>query len=117
MKYELTCINCPMGCTISAQYDGVEVSDIEGYTCKRGMEYAKTEITAPVRTVTALAQVYGTSEPVSVKTAMPVDKNRVQDVVNEIKKTVNIRPIHIGDVIVYDVCGTGVNVIATEEFI
>ena len=25
MKYELTCINCPMGCRITADYDGKEV--------------------------------------------------------------------------------------------
>lgn len=115
MKYELTCINCPMGCRVSARYDGKEVTEIEGYTCKRGMEYAKSEITAPVRMVTALVHIYGTSEPLSVKTSKPIDKNRIGDVLAEIKKTVTFRPIHIGDVIVPDVCGTGADIIATEE--
>lgn len=117
MKYELTCINCPMGCHITAAYDGKEVTDIEGYTCRRGLEYAKTEIVAPVRTVTALVRVCGSDAPVSVKTSRPVGKAKIGEVLAEIKKASAMPPIHIGDVILPDVCGTGADIIATQEVI
>ena len=115
MKYELTCINCPMGCLITADYDGKEVTNIEGYTCARGKNYAVTEITDPTRMVTALVGVEGTHVPLSVKTERAIRKPLVFDALAEIRKTEVTPPIHIGDVVIKDVCGSGVNVIATEN--
>lgn len=115
MKYELTCINCPMGCSISAEFDGKQVTNIEGYTCKRGLEYAKTEITAPTRMVTALVRIYGSNEPLSVKTSEPVEKAKIKEVLAAVRRAVTARPVHIGDVIIPNVCGTGADIIATEE--
>ena len=86
MKYELTCINCPMGCRITADYDG-----------------------------TALVGVEGTHVPLSVKTQTPIRKPLIFDALSEIRKTVVVPPVHIGDVVISDVCGSGVNVIATEN--
>ena len=79
------------------------------------MEYAKSEITAPVRMVTALVRVYGTTEPLPVKTSIPIGKNRIQDVLSRIAEAVTVRPVHIGDVIVENVCDTGADIIATAE--
>lgn len=115
MMYELTCINCPMGCRITAEYDGKEVTNIQGYTCARGKAYAQTEITNPTRMVTALCRIDGTEEPLCVKTSQPVEKTKIFDVLAELKKAVAIRPVHIGDVVIENVCNTGANIIATEE--
>lgn len=115
MTYELTCINCPMGCRITADYDGKEVTNIQGYTCVRGKSYAQTEITNPTRMVTALCRIHGCVEPVSVKTSAPVEKAKINEVLAAIKDAVAVRPIHIGEVIIKDVCGTGSDIIATAE--
>lgn len=115
MTYELTCINCPMGCGITAEYDGKEVTNIQGYTCARGKAYAQTEITNPTRMVTALCRIYGTEEPLCVKTNRPVEKSKIFEVLEALKKTVVVRPVHIGDVVIENVCNTGANIIATEE--
>ena len=115
MKYELTCINCPMGCRITADYDGQEVTNIQGFTCARGKAYAQTEITDPTRMVTALVGVAGTHAPLSVKTQSPIRKPLIFDALQEIRKTVVNPPVHIGDVVIANVCGSGVNVIATEN--
>ena len=115
MKYELTCINCPIGCRITADYDGNEVTNIEGYTCKRGLDYAKTEITDPTRMVTALVGVKGSHVPLSVKTKSAIRKPLIFDALAEIRKTVVKKPVHIGDVVIHDVCGSGVDVVATEN--
>ena len=115
MKYELTCINCPMGCRITAEYDGKEVTDIRGFTCARGKAYAQTEITDPTRMVTALAAVAGTHVPLSVKTRSPIRKPLIFDALRVIRKTTVQPPIRIGDVVIENICGSGVNVIATEN--
>ena len=112
MKYELTCINCPMGCRITADYDGQEVTNIQGFTCVRGKAYAQTEITDPTRMVTALVGVAGTHVPLSVKTQRPIRKPLIFDALQAIRGTTVTPPVHIGDVVIENVCGSGVNVIA-----
>ena len=42
MIKKITCIVCPNGCEIEIDGD-----NIRGYTCKRGLEYAKNELLAP----------------------------------------------------------------------
>ena len=115
MKYELTCINCPMGCRITADYDGKEVTNIQGFTCARGKAYAQTEITDPTRMVTALVHVAGTHVPLSVKTQSPIRKPLIFDALKMIGETVVQPPVRIGDVVIENICGSGVNVIATEN--
>lgn len=115
MKYELTCINCPMGCRITADYDGKEVTNIQGFTCARGKAYAQTEITDPTRMVTALVGVEGTHAPLSVKTQTPIRKLLIFDALQTIRKITVKPPIRIGDVVIENICGSGVNVIATEN--
>ena len=115
MKYELTCINCPMGCRITADYDGREVTDIQGYTCARGKAYAQSEITDPTRMVTALVGVEGKHVPLSVKTQAPIRKPLIFDALQVIRETTVRPPIHIGDVVIENIGGSGVNVIATEN--
>lgn len=115
MKYELTCINCPMGCRITADYDGREVTDIQGYTCARGKAYAQSEITDPTRMVTALVGVEGKHVPLSVKTQAPIRKPLIIDALQVIRETTVRPPIHIGDVVIENICGSGINVIATEN--
>lgn len=65
--------------------------------------------------VTALCRIYGTDEPLCVKTSQPVEKAKIFEVLAALKEAVVIRPVHIGDVVIENVCGTGANIIATEE--
>ena len=104
-----------MGCHITAEYDGQDVTDIEGYTCARGKAYAKTEITDPTRMVTALVGVEGSRIPLSVKTSSPIRKALVFPALDEIRNTTVKSPIHIGDVVIQNICDSGVDVIATQN--
>ncbi|MBR1393762.1 MAG: DUF1667 domain-containing protein [Ruminococcus sp.] len=112
MTRELTCIGCPMGCPITVELEGGEIKSITGYTCNIGKNYAMSEVTAPTRTVTTTAlNVH--AQPISCKTAGAIPKEKIFDVVAAIKDTTVPSPIYIGDVILSDVCGTGVDVVAT----
>lgn len=113
-----TCICCPLGCRLTvmlAQGDaGLDTIGVVGYKCKRGKDYARQEATHPVRMVTAAVLVEGRLCPVSVKTERPVPKNRIMQVAAALSEACVAPPVHAGDVVLADVCGTGVDVIATK---
>lgn len=112
---ELTCINCPMGCRITVKMEGSEVLSVEGNTCKRGDAYARTEVTAPVRTVTTTIRVEGGSvDRISCKTQAPVPKEKIFEVMDEINRSSCSAPVKTGDVLIEDCSGTGVAVVATK---
>lgn len=113
---KLVCIQCPIGCNLTVTLDGGEVLKVEGQTCKRGEIYAKKEVTAPTRTVTSTVKLVGGNLPViSVKTAADIPKEKIFDCMSEINKAVAYSPIKIGDIIIENVCGTSVNVVATSK--
>ena len=111
-----TCICCPLGCRIEVALDeNGQVSEVSGYTCKRGADYAAQEAVAPERMVTAVLCVSGCLEPVSVKTQRPVPKAAMKDVLAAVAALRLDAPVAAGDVLTEDVCGTGVAVVATKS--
>ena len=111
-----TCICCPLGCRIEVALDeNGQVSEVSGYTCKRGADYAAQEAVAPERMVTAVLCVSGCLEPVSVKTQRPVPKAAMKDVLAAVAALRLAAPVAAGDVLIEDVCGTGVAVVATKR--
>ena len=111
-----TCICCPLGCRIEVALDeNGQVSEVSGYTCKRGADYAAQEAVAPERMVTAVLCVSGCLEPVSVKTPRPVPKAAMKDVLAAVAALRLDAPVAAGDVLIEDVCGTGVAVVATKS--
>ena len=115
-KRELTCIGCPLGCQITVTMENGEVKDVAGYTCARGEKYAREEVTNPTRIVTSIVRVEGGDlAAVSVKTKDVIPKGKIFDILAEIKPVIVKAPVKIGDVIVPDVAGTGVDIVATKN--
>lgn len=115
-KRNLTCIGCPLGCTIMASPIADETYEITGYTCKRGLEYARKELTRPERTVTSTVRVSGgAANVVSVRTAADVPKDAIWDVMKAINSLTVPAPVQIGDILLTDVAGTGVALTATKS--
>ena len=79
---ELTCIVCPMGCTLTVTQDEEgKILSVTGNTCPKGAEYAINECTNPLRTVTSTVRVSNRKDTmVSVKTAAPVPKGKMMEV-------------------------------------
>ena len=112
----LTCIGCPLGCSITVRMEGGSVISVEGNTCKRGDDYARKEVTNPTRIVTTTVRVSGGSEAmVSVKTKSDIPKDKIFDCVRALKDVKVEAPVHIGDVICKDIAGTGVDIVATKN--
>ena len=114
-KKEFVCIGCPLGCNITVETDGAEIKSITGNTCPRGADYVTKELTDPRRIVTSLVRVQGGEMPVvSVKTASDIPKGKIVECIRTLKKIELQAPIHMGDVDAENVCGTGINVVATR---
>ena len=115
-KRELTCIGCPLGCQITVTMENGEVKDVAGYTCARGEKYAREEVTNPTRIVTSIVRVEGGDlAAVSVKTKDVIPKGKIFDILAEIRPVIVKAPVKIGDVIVPNVAGTGVDIVATKN--
>lgn len=113
---ELICINCPLGCSLTVTMENNEVKKVEGNTCKKGESYGKKEVTNPTRIVTSSVRVCGGSLPVvSVKTAFDIPKGKIADCARALKSVTVTAPVHIGDVVLKDVSGTGVDIVATKN--
>ena len=115
----LTCIGCPLGCQIEVMMgDDGEILLVTGNTCARGESYARKEVTAPTRIVTSSVRVYGSrtgERMVSLKTASDMPKDRIMDVIRDLRGVAVPCPVRIGDVLFRDVAGTGVDMIATKN--
>ena len=97
---ELICIVCPKGCHL--QVDEQNDYQVFGNSCPRGAEYGKNELLHPTRVLTSIVKVTGGNH--HIEKAM------------ELLKPVQVKsPVHIGDVVVSNVCGTGVDWIATKN--
>ena len=109
---EFTCIVCPRGCRLTID-DELKVT---GNSCPRGAEYAVNEVTNPKRMITSIVRVKNRENlMVSVKTSTSIPKGKIFDVLEEIAKVSVDAPIHIGDVLIKDVLGTGSDIVATKE--
>lgn len=112
----LICINCPMGCVLTVEMEGQEVVSVSGNTCKRGDTYARKEVTNPTRIVTSTVRVAGgEADMVSVKTKEDISKGKIVECIKALKDVQVQAPVHIGDVIVTDIAGTGVDIVATKN--
>jgi len=114
-KKEVTCIVCPIGCKIIVESDGKKINVLDGYKCKKGVEYAISEALDPKRMLTTSVKVIGGSWPlVSVKSSEPIPKNKILTVLEEVKKTKVNAPVELGEVIIKNVAGTDIDIIATK---
>ena len=117
-RKDLICIGCPMGCPIRVELSEGKIISVTGNTCPHGAEYARKEVLHPTRIVTSFVRVQDSADgaaTVSCKTASDVPKEKIFDVIRDIKDVVITCPVKIGDVIKADVAGTGVDMIATKE--
>lgn len=115
-KRELICIGCPLGCMLTVHMDGDKVVSVTGNTCPRGKTYAEKEVTNPMRIVTSTVKVSGGDRvSVSCKTKSDIPKGKIFDVCRELKEVVVEAPVKIGDVLVENVAGTGVAIVATSN--
>ena len=115
MEQTITCVSCPVGCRLKVAVENGEVASVSGNGCNRGIAYAKQESIAPRRMVTAVVKLQNRAMPLSVKTGAPIPKEKIFDCMREITSLRLDAPVRIGQVVLHNVCGTGVDVSATKN--
>ena len=111
---ELICIVCPKGChlTVDEEKDWA----VPGNGCPRGAEYGRAELTNPTRVVTSTVRLLGGSYPrCPVKTDRPIPRELIFPVMAALDGVTAASPVHCGDIILENVCGTGANIVATRS--
>ena len=88
---------------------------IEGNTCKRGEKYGVEELTNPRRVITTTVRLNGSYlNLLPVKTEDSVPKGMMFEIMQELDKITVNAPINVGDVIVENILGTGVNIVSAK---
>ena len=115
MKKVIICTVCPRGCHIMVEGEGDTILSVEGYSCKRGLEYGSTEFAHPVRILTTTVKMAGVqSDLLPVRSTKPIPREKIFDCMEVIRKTEVALPVARYDVVVEDICGTGVDIVATK---
>lgn len=113
MSKELTCIVCPNGCLLRVEQNG---DDIEVFDagCKRGIDFAKNELTNPTRSITStVATAFEDFPLLPVKTDGELPKDKIFEAMKLINSVKVKDRLKVGDVVLSDVFG--VNVVATSS--
>ncbi len=127
---ELTCIVCPIGCSISVKEgpkpEGLSSLTITGNRCNRGAAYAEEEIRAPKRVVTATCGIaFKPEEPdsvgltaprrIPVKSSAPCPKEKILELLEDIYSLKPSLPVKAGDRLITDWKGSGIDVVAVRS--
>jgi CxxC motif-containing protein len=116
MNRKMTCIECPIGCSLSVDIEDCKVVKVSGNKCPKGKAYAQLEAENPQRVLTSTVRAEGLAvKMVPVRTDKLIPKSKLMAAMAEVKKAVVRTPVAPGDVVVTDIAGTGANLIATRK--
>ncbi|MBY0584940.1 DUF1667 domain-containing protein [Murdochiella sp. Marseille-P8839] len=114
-KREMVCIVCPMGCTLTIEQKN-EVLLVTGNRCPRGEQYAKQELTAPLRNIASTVRVHnGVLPVVPVKTDREIPKEKIFAAMALINAVEVEAPVRCGECIIPHLFGTEANIVATRD--
>lgn len=112
----LTCIVCPMSCVGEVEIADGQIVRMVGFTCKRGQEYAKNEVTAPKRVLTTTVRINGGFLPLlPVVSQTPLPKEKIIECARCLANITVKAPVREGDAVCKDILGLGVDMIASRD--
>ncbi len=114
MKKEIICTVCPRGCHIQVEGEGEKILSVEGQGCKRGLEYASAEFAHPVRILTTTVKIAGENDLLPVRSNKPLPKEKIMECMAVIRQAQAKTPVKCYDVIIPNICGCGVDIVATK---
>lgn len=110
---ELICIVCPRGCHLNVNEETLEVS---GNACPKGADYGKTEVSAPMRTITgSVAVVGGIHARLAVRSNVAVPKSKIFEIMDVLHGFSVNAPVKRGQLLIKNVCDTGADIISSRD--
>lgn len=112
---DLICIVCPNGCNLNIKKIDDEFV-VTGNRCKRGKDFAISEIISPKRSICSTIKTTSKTTPrISVRTDGEIPLDKIFNLMKKLSEITIDHPIHVGDTIIENVLNSGVNIIATSE--
>lgn len=109
-----TCIVCPLSCTVQVSRDG-DGYKTRGNQCRRGERYAIAEHTEPVRMVTTTIVIRNAVlQRLPVISEKEIPKAKLKECLRVLYRLTAEAPVVCGDVVLENICGTGVNMLAAR---
>jgi len=111
----LVCIVCPRGCALDVAREGGSIR-VRGHACRRGIGYARTELSDPRRTITTTVPVHGgATRLVPVRSGAPIPRALIGQALRELKALSLAAPVAGGQVVVVSLAGSGISAVATRD--
>ncbi|MHA1730223.1 MAG: DUF1667 domain-containing protein [Promethearchaeota archaeon] len=112
----IICTICPNSCQLSVYKDKNGNIQVLNALCKRGIKYGKQEFVMPMRMLITTMKIYKGVLPVlPVRSNEEIPKERIFDAIEVVNQTFVQSPIKMGDCIIENLLGLGVNVIASRS--
>jgi CxxC motif-containing protein len=117
MDDRLTCILCPIGCELEVSRVG-DKFEVKGNECDKGLAFAADEVLHPKRNLATSVPASGTTaRMISVRLTGGVPREMIFPILAEIAKLRPALSVRRGQVLIANVLGTGVDVIATRTLL
>lgn len=113
---KINCFICPNGCEMMVDQKGEDIK-VSGNKCTRGEDFARQEVTMPLRILTSSVVARGLSQKmIAVRTSKPIPKRLIPAAMLRIKEIVVDQPVEPGDVLIKDFLNLpGVDLIVTRR--
>lgn len=113
---QITCLNCPLRCSIEVKHDESAILAVEGNNCERGYKYAIELINLPYRNLVTYVKVKNsTARSVQVTTTQPVPCDKIQDLEEMLAGITLVAPVKKQDIVLTNVLNTGIDIMAISQ--
>jgi len=114
-KKHFTCVTCPVGCEVDVDVRNGSIVSMTGNKCDKLKEFVLQELKEPMRVLTTTVRIKGAKwAMLPVRTDKPIPKRLFTQAIGELAKVDLRTPVHISEVIVKDIAGSGANIVATR---
>ncbi|MCX7970298.1 MAG: DUF1667 domain-containing protein [Negativicutes bacterium] len=115
-QHKITCVVCPRSCVGTIAADGDGIKSVSGFLCKRGEEYGRAEVTSPTRMLTTTVRINRAILPLlPVVSSRPLPRDMLLTCARHLAAVRVEAPVREGDVIVKNILGLGVDIVAARD--
>lgn len=113
-QQQFPCKGCGNGCFLEVAYEPERICSIQGNSCENGRRYAEEVLLCQMVEI-----VLPTADGRTVRTCTqePIPRSKKEACLRECEGIFMKTPVIQGEVILYDVAGTGVSLVAAETII
>jgi len=114
-RKHFTCVTCPVGCEVDVELQNGSIVSLKGNKCDKVKEFVLQELKEPMRVLTTTVRIEGAKwAMLPVRTNKSIPKRLFLQAIGELASIDLKAPVHISEVIIRDIAGSGANIVATR---